>query len=106
MPDLIAELEAYRAEQARYAREGRKERAAAAGKEAERVADSIKAEVEKLDARAGNHEEAGQDLLAAQARVEARRLRRAVAGQAPAEETAVDTTPRETATTRRGGRNA
>lgn len=100
MPDLISELEAYRAEQARYVREGRKDRAAAAGAEAKRVAAAIGVEAEKLDAKAAGHVDDGQDVLAAQAMVEARRLRAALTDGEP--ETAAESAPRETAVNRKG----
>lgn len=106
MPDLIAEYEAYRTEQARYVREGRKDRAAEAGKEADRVAAVIGVEAEKFAAQADNHVEAGQDLLAARALIEAKRLRRALADVAPGDENAADSTPRDTAVTKKRSGNA
>jgi len=101
MPDLISELEAYRAEQARYVREGKKDRVAAVVAEAERVAAAISTEAEKLDAKAAGHVDDGQDVLAAKAMVEARRLRAALA-EMGAPETAAEAAPRETAVTRKG----
>jgi hypothetical protein len=101
MPDLISELDAYRAEQARYVREGKKDRAAAAAAERERVAAAIGVEADKLDAKARGHVDNGQDVLAAQAMVEARRLRAALKDQG-APETAAESAPRETAVNRKG----
>lgn len=103
--DLIAELDGYRAEAARYDRDGRDDRVAAVREQADRVAGLIKVEAEKADAHADNHEEAGQDLLAAKARVEAKRLRRALA-ELGEQETAADRTPRETAVPKKRGGNA
>lgn len=111
--DLIAELDGYRAELARYAREGRTDRADAVREQADRVISEIRVEAEKADARADNHEEAGQDIAAAKERVEAKRLRRAFAeldkpetatdeDAEPDTETATDKTPRETAVRKRG----
>uniref|UniRef100_A8LZZ2 Uncharacterized protein n=1 Tax=Salinispora arenicola (strain CNS-205) TaxID=391037 RepID=A8LZZ2_SALAI len=77
--DLIAELRAYRDERSRYARDGRAERAAAAGAELARVAAAISVEADMLDAKAAGHADDGQDVLAAQARTAAKRLRAAVA---------------------------
>jgi|GEM_PF-5536627 hypothetical protein len=101
MPDLIAELAGYRAEQARYAREGRTDRAAAVREQAAKVAATIGVEADKLDAKAGGHEDDGQDLLAVRARIGAKRLRAALADLGEPE-AAVDATPRETATPKRG----
>lgn len=101
--DLIAELEGYRAELAGYVRGNRPERAKAVREEMAKVVKAIGVEADKLIAQAQNHEEEGRDIPAAQARVEARRLRRPLADLAPAEETAADTTPRETATTKKKG---
>lgn len=105
--DLLAELDGYRTELDGYTRAGRGERVEAVQAEIDRVTAQITTEADKLIAQAENHEEAGQDVLAAQARVEARRLRRALAdlpeAGPPAGEDADDATPRRTATTKRKG---
>lgn len=104
--DLLAELAAYRSELAGYERSQRVERVVAVRAEIDRVTALIHVEAAKLVAQAENHEEAGQDVLAAQARVEARRLKRAAAtkdgGEPPAAEDTADSTPTEKAVTRRG----
>lgn len=100
--DLLAELDGYRAELAGYERAKRADRITAVRKEIARVGKAIEVEVGKLIAQAENHEEAGQDVLAAQCRVEARRLARSL-GDVPAAENAADSSPRETATTKRRG---
>lgn len=99
--DLLAELDGYRAELSGYDRAGRAERSDAVRAEIDRVTKAIEVEADNLTAQAENHEEAGQDVLAAQCRVEARRLRRCLAETPPAGQTAADSTPRETATTKR-----
>lgn len=86
--DLIAELQAYRDERSRYARDGRAERAAAASAELARVAAAISVEADKLDAKAAGHADNGQDVLAAQARTAAKRLRATVAEVGELENTA------------------
>lgn len=112
MPDLIAELAGYRAELARYERDGKTDRAAAVRQQLDAAAANLTVEADKLDAQADNHTTAGQDLLAARATIEARRLRAALADlapaveSAPAGETASDSTPRETAVHRKGRSNA
>lgn len=105
MSDLIAELGAYGDELARYERAGKTDRAAAVRKQRDAVAATIRVEAEKLDANADNHMTAGQDLLAARATIEARRLRAALADLG-GPETAADATPRETAVVRKRGSNA
>lgn len=128
--DLIAELTGYQEELAGAKRND--DRAAAVGEEITRVVDAIGVRVTQLLARAENHEDAGEDLQAANARVEAKRLARAVIdaghedrlGEAltqlrgPGFETAEQSTPQQTATTdataqetaaprgRRGGRTS
>jgi hypothetical protein len=102
--DLLAELDGYRAELDGYERSGRTARTEAVRGEIDRVTKQIAGEVEKLNAQADNHEEAGQDVLAAQARVQAKRLRRALAAeQLPGGEDTADRMPRQTATTKRKG---
>lgn len=95
--DLIAELAGFRTELENYERfsRGGPDRVKAVKAEIARVSKQIGVEVEKLLARAANHEEAGQDVLAAQCRVEAKRLARESRLGAP--EDAADATPRETA---------
>src|SRR5687767_3730902 len=93
--DILAELDGYRTEQANYERQGRKDRLPAVKAEIERVTKQIRVEVDKLIAQAENHEEAGQDVLAAQCRVEARRLARESSLGAP--EDAADSAPKEKA---------
>lgn len=93
--DLIAELGGYRDELANYERSGRKDRMPAVKAEIDRVAAAILTEAERLVAQAEAHEEAGQDVLAAQCRVEAKRLVRGSGTGAP--ENAADSTPVETA---------
>jgi len=99
--DLIAELAGYRNELAGYLRAGSTERAAAVREQMAAVTAAISGEADRLVARAENHEQAGQDVLAARARVEARRLRHAVDDAEVVQETAADATPRETAVTRK-----
>lgn len=72
MADLLAELDGYRSELEGYKRQGRKERAQAVQGEVDRVVTVILAEVDRLVAEAEAHEEAGQDVLAARARVRAK----------------------------------
>lgn len=102
--DLIAELDGYRAELSGYERAKRTDRAAAVAAEIDRVTKLIAVEADKFIARAENHEEAGQDILAAQARVEAKRLRRALAAEVPpGAENAAQNAPRETAVAKKKG---
>lgn len=94
--DLIAEMDGYRTELANLERFGdKKDRAKAVKGEIDRVAGSIRLEAERLLAQAEIHEEAGQDVLAAQCRVEAKRLVRE--GRLEAAEDAADSTPTEKA---------
>lgn len=105
MADLIAELGGYQAELARYERLNLDARAQAVRDQVSRLVAVITTEAEKLDAAADNHMTAGQDLHAARATVEARRLRAALVELgllSEAAETAADTTPRETAVRKRG----
>ena len=129
--DLIAELTGYQEELTAAEQRDRKERAKAVRAEITRVVDTAAQRIEQLLARAGNHEDAGEDLQAANARVEAKTLARAVidAGhedrlgeslqqlrgpgfetteQNTPQETAEQKTPQETATSkeRRSGRAA
>lgn len=111
MADLLAELDGYRAELAGYERSHKDERAALVREQIERVTGQIRTDIEKLHAQAGNHEDDGQEILAAQARVEAKRLaralpddnedeagpKRAVRGRPKGRETTADTTPKERA---------
>jgi predicted RecB family nuclease len=73
--DLLAELAGYRAELDREERHRRTDRAAAVREEIARVRDQIADQADELDAKAEEHVANGQDTLAAQAAVEARRLR-------------------------------
>ncbi|GAA5076657.1 hypothetical protein HNP84_007330 [Thermocatellispora tengchongensis] len=72
--DLIAELHGYAAEYQRYEQSGREDRAAAARREGERVIAAIQDRIGELLDQAEEHESKGQEVLAAQARVEAKRL--------------------------------
>ena len=72
--DLLAELAGYEAELAGYERQSRTDRAAAVRAEIDRVIDEVKVRIERLLTSAEGHEDEGQDVLAAQARVEAKRL--------------------------------
>lgn len=108
--DLLAELAGYRNELARENQLARTDRAAAIRTEIARVRKAIASRAEVLDAEGDNYVEAGQDLKAAQAAIEARALRKAIddgdPGQepaaAPAEpETAADSRPRRTTTPRK-----
>ncbi|WP_080671667.1 hypothetical protein [Salinispora cortesiana] len=98
--DLIAEMQAYRDERSRYAREGRAERAAAVGAELARVVAAIGVEADKLDAKAAGHADDGQDVLAAQARIAAKRLRATVAEVGELENTAGGESSRKRSTRR------
>ncbi len=72
--DLLAELAGYEAELAGYERQGRTERAAAVRDEVTRVIGEVQTRIERLLTQAEGHEDDGQEVLAAQARVEAKRL--------------------------------
>lgn len=99
--DLIAEMAGYRTELENLERFGdKKDRVAAVRGEIDRVAGVVRLEVERLLAQAETHEEAGQDVLAAQCRVEAKRLVRE--GGLGEPETAADTTLREKAVPAKG----
>lgn len=74
--DLLAELAGYEAELAGYERQHRTERADAVRTEITRVIGEVQVKIERELTVAEGHEDAGQDLLAAQARVEAKRLAR------------------------------
>ncbi len=71
--DLLAELAGYRNELAGAEARG-SERAAQIRTEIERVEAAVTERAAELIAQAETHEGAGQDVLAAQARIEARRL--------------------------------
>lgn len=92
--DLLAELAGYNNELAGYGRN--KERAEQVRAQIERVTAQIRVRVEQLQADADNHITDGQDVLAAQALVEARRLVRE--SDIKPVETVVDAAPRETVT--------
>ncbi|HEV2778688.1 MAG TPA: hypothetical protein VGX25_04735 [Actinophytocola sp.] len=110
--DLIAELTGYQQELAGAEQRHRKDRTEAVRSEIERVVTAVARRVEQLLAQADNHEDAGEDLQAANARVEAKRLARAVidaghedrlgetlaALRGPGFQTTEQTTPQETAT--------
>lgn len=72
--DLLAELAGYEAELAGYERQSRTERAAAVRVEITRVIGEVQTRIERLLTSAEGHEDDGQDVLAATARVEAKRL--------------------------------
>ncbi|HEY9391271.1 MAG TPA: hypothetical protein VIR27_16085 [Mycobacteriales bacterium] len=114
--DLVEEMRGYRAEMARYGRSGRTDRADAVREQIGRVVVEGVRRAEILRARADDHEANGQDLLAAQSRIQARELLAGLgvadgqesdggAGRGELEDTG-DSTPRETATPkkRRGRR--
>jgi hypothetical protein len=121
--DLIAELTGYQQELAGAEQRHQDERADAVRGEIDRVVTEVARRVEQLLAQADNHEDAGEDLQAASARVEAKRLARAVieaghedalgatlkALRGPGFETAEQNTPQQTAAVSeraRGGRAA
>ncbi|MFI0484884.1 hypothetical protein [Actinomadura sp. 9N215] len=109
--DLAAELAGYRAELAHCEKYEKTERAELVNGEIERVEGEVRGVAESLERAAADHEDAGRDVLAAQARVEARRYRELLDdGEAkpasrpvkrgpgrPRKETAEDKTPREKA---------
>lgn len=100
--DLRAELAAYEAELSRY--EAREDsRASAVRGEIDRVTAAIRVQAAALNRQAEVNDADGQDVLAAQARVQAREL---LDGLPPAAEDTSEAAPRETATTRKRGRNA
>lgn len=102
--DLLAELAGYRAELSNAEHAGRKDRAAAIKDEIERVLGNIRGRAEALEASASVHRETGQDVLAAQDTVEARRYRAAEpAGDSSRPiESAVDSAMYDTSAPRRG----
>jgi hypothetical protein len=102
--DLLAELTGYRNELTAVSGE----RAEAVKGEIERVTAEIRQKAEALDARAEAHDEGGQDVPAAEARVEARQLRDAIAesGPEPGEDTAGTSEVPAGATARGRGRTA
>lgn len=73
--DLVAELEGYNNELAREENRGRGERADAVREQITRVRKEIADRVEQLEADAEHYTEQGQDLKAAQAAIDARKLR-------------------------------
>jgi hypothetical protein len=73
--DLVAELEGYNNELAREENRGRGERADAVREQIARVRKEIADRVEQLEADAEHYTEQGQDLKAAQAAIDARKLR-------------------------------
>lgn len=101
--DLRAELAAYEAELSRY--EAREDsRASDVQAEIDRVTGLIRRDAAALNRRAEVRDAEGQDVLAAQLRVQAREL---LDGLPPAAEDTAESSPLETATTRkRGSRNA
>lgn len=97
--DLLAELAGYNDELVLESRRGRGERADAIREEIARVRREISEQADKLDVVAEDAIESGQDLKAAQATIEARRLRAALeaAGPHPAPlETMAESRPKET----------
>lgn len=99
--DLLAELAGYRNELTIQDAAGHADLVEQIEAEIARVSGLITGRADALDTKADTHLQSGADVLAAVARVEARRLRD---GAAPAEETGAESAPRETATTRRGRR--
>lgn len=103
--DLIAELQGYRNELASAERYAKTDRADAVREQIARVTGAIQERVDELEATAVEHEQNAQEVLAAHARVEAGRLRRALADRPeaspPGAENAVAAAPRQTATTRK-----
>ncbi|WP_141579661.1 hypothetical protein [Actinomadura sp. WMMA1423] len=103
--DLAAELQGYRDELATCEARGLDERAGLVRKEITRVEDEIREAAEGLEREAAGHEEAGQDVRAAEARVKAREYREVLPAEArpkrgpgrPRKETAEDKTPKERA---------
>lgn len=104
--DLLAELAGYTNELAGAERRGRSEHAAAVRTEVTRVRGEIADRAEILEAQSADHTEAGQDLKAAQAAIEARELRQALEeADAPATaplENAAESKPRRTASAKKG----
>jgi hypothetical protein len=79
MHDRVAELQGLRAEHARLAQYGQDDRAQQAADQIDRVTRDIEADVERLDDRAVELAELGQDIPSAEAAGQARRLRAALA---------------------------
>jgi hypothetical protein len=102
--DLLAELTGYRNELANAAADA--DRSVEVQAEVDRVSSDIQARVDDLEKAAKTHDADGQDVRAAEARVEARRYRDAldttptVTRPDQAQEKAVPA-PKETATRRR-----
>lgn len=118
--DMLAELAGYQDELENLERfHGKSDRIAAVQAEIGRVCAALAKRVDELVDQAEAHEGEGRDVLAAQARIEAKRLAAALpadqrptvrplyADRAPSAplETAADTTPRETAVPRRAARS-
>lgn len=104
--DMLAELAGYRAELAGAEQHGESDRAEAIRGEIDRISAAVRGRVDELRAEATAHESNGQDVLAVNSRIEARRLAAGLPDdEPPGTETATDKSPRETATTKRG-RNA
>lgn len=104
--DLAAELQGYRNELANVEAAGKDERAAAVREEISRVEEAVRERADALDQAAEAHDKAGQDIRAAEARVESRRYRDLLddpkpaarrGGGRPRKETAEDKTPKEKA---------
>jgi hypothetical protein len=123
--DLIAELNGYRAELAGAEQRRNTDRVDAVRAEIDRVTTQAQARIEQLLAQAENHEDAGADLAAAQARVEAKALAKALpeesrpesvralrataaGGEPPGAQNTAESTPREKAVTprRRAGKES
>lgn len=102
--DMIAELSGFRTELENLERFGHpnKDRATAVKGEIERVASRIRLEAQRLLAQAETHEESGQDVLAAQCRVEAKRLVRE--GRIDTPEDAAESAPRKKSVPAKGKR--
>jgi signal transduction histidine kinase len=94
--DLLAELAGYRAELDYAETHDRPERAKSIRGEINRVTGAVKDAIAEAEAEAEEHDSNGQDVPAAHARVEVKRLRRALADSG-SPETAADRKPRETA---------
>lgn len=106
--DLAAELQGYRNELANVEAHGKDERADSVREEIKRVEGEVRQVAEDLERKADEHDEAGQGVLAAEARAEASRYREHLgeedkpaaakrgAGR-PRKENAADKTPKEQA---------
>lgn len=103
--DLAAELDGYRAELAHCEKYDKPERAKLVRGEIERVEGEVREKADALERAAAEHERAGQDVRAAETRVEASRYRDLVGEEKavkrgpgrPRKETAEDKTPKERA---------